>query len=226
MGGRCRAGLVDTLYCNEMPLLYVCMLPAMRLILMLEFYTLVDHIISLTLPVGNHQSSLGVRSSRLVRLVLGLLLFTKKKTSVSLVAVHDVTIRITKQTAGYVLLSSRIQHNALIGQKSSRGRVIGNSRILLQRAKTRGALRFRVITGTLRPPTSCSAGGSFMASPPPHHGYLADCLTGLGKALSLLIFARTYSYLCRSTLTLSVSGSFPATEILASRPCLAPSHEK
>lgn len=74
---------------------------------MLEFYTLVDHIISLTLPVGNHQSSLGVRSSRLVRLVLGLLLFTKKKTSVSLVAVHDVTIRITKQTAGYVLLSSR-----------------------------------------------------------------------------------------------------------------------
>lgn len=58
-GGCCRAGLVDILYCNEMALLYVCMLPVMTIILMLEFYTLADHTISLTPPAGNHQSSLG-----------------------------------------------------------------------------------------------------------------------------------------------------------------------
>lgn len=83
-GGCCRAGLVDILYCNEMPLLYVCMLPVITIILMLGFYTLADHTISLTRGKSPAvtRPPIAVDFSRLVHLVPvypvpGLLLFTE-----------------------------------------------------------------------------------------------------------------------------------------------------
>lgn len=83
-GGCCQAGFVDMLYYNEIPLLYVCMLPVMIILMLMEFYTLVDHIISLTpekSPIVT-RPLITVDFSRLAHVVPGsgrLLLFTKKK---------------------------------------------------------------------------------------------------------------------------------------------------